>query len=309
MRSTRRGLLALAAGLPAAVLAACSPSPIVTGGPSAPFSPTPTGPVQSPGAARAADWTTRLRALVGTAPAQDADWAAAVTAQADAHLVRLDAADPLVPDAEPVFTPSPAPAPTTAPFEDALAALLAEGADLFGELVTDAQSQPERLLHASLAAAAAGLRNRALAPVPGEGTPIRFPETSLDGSLLVALSHVWALLHGLEVGLGRLPEGDVHDAARRRLAEAREQRNHLRAAVDGDSPEQEVAYEMPNPMTTPEEITDALAVLEQGLLDALARLVATGTEGTDWLQEMLQQVPQVQAWGGRLPHWPGWAQV
>lgn len=309
MLSTRRRVLALFAALPGVALGACSPSPVVTGGPSAPYSPTPTDPVQSPGIASAAEWTTQLLALVATAPAEAQEWAAAVTAQCDAHLARLDAADPLVPDSEPVFTPSPAPAPTGADFEDALSALLDEGVDLNGSLATQAGSQPERLLHASLAAATVGLRNRGLPPVPGTGSPIRFPETTFAGSLLVALSHVWALIHGLEVALGRLPDGDTHDAALFRLAGARGLRNELRSAVDGESPEQEVAYTLPNAMSTPEEIRAGLALLEEGLLDSLARLVAAGPEGDAWLQPMLQQVPKVQAWGGSLPHWPGWARV
>lgn len=309
MLSTRRGVLALLAALPAAALGACSPSPVVTGGPSAPFSPTPTDPVQSPGLASAAEWTTRLKALVAEAPAEAGDWAAAVTAQTDAHLARLDASDPLVPETEPVFTPSPAPAPTVTDFEIELATLIDEGVDLFGSLIVEAQSQPARLLHASLAAAAAGLRARALPPVPGEGSPIRFPETTFPGSLLVALSHVWALIHGLEVALGRLPDGDTHDAARDRLAGARALRNDLRSAVEGEDPDQELAYELPNAMTTPEEIRAGLAILEERLLDALARLLASGAQGDAWLQPMLQQVPRVHAWGGHLPHWPGWAQV
>lgn len=309
MLSSRRGVLALVAALPGVAVTACAPSPVVTGGPSAPYSPTPTEPVQSPGIERAAAWTTQLVSVVAAAPEETAQWAAAVTSQLRAHLERLDAADPLAPGGEAVFTPSPAPPTDPTGFEDDLDALLDDGPAMFRELVAEAGSQPMRLLHASLAASAAGLRNRALLPVPGDGVPIRFPETSLDASLLVALSHCWALLHGLEVALGRLPEGTTHDVARRRLAQARELRNELRAGVEGESPAQELSYEMPNAMREPEEIRTALATLEQRLLDALARLVASGAEGDQWFDALLLQVPHVQAWGGRLPHWPGWAQV
>ncbi|GAB3822417.1 hypothetical protein GCM10028820_32950 [Tessaracoccus terricola] len=309
MLSTRRGVLALFGALPGVALAGCAPSPVVTGGPSAPFSPTPTDPVQAPGAARAAAWTTEVLALLATAPEAEAEWAAAATVQAQVHLARLDSADPLVPEAEPVFTTPPAPDAAPADFDAALEALLGDGVELFTGLVGAAGTQPERLLHASLAAAAAGLRNRSLPPVPGEGEPIRFPETTFEGSLLVALSHVWALLHGLEVGLGRLSDGDTRDAAATRLASARQLRNDLRAAVEGESPEQEVAYELPNAMATAEEVRAGLALLEEGVLDALARLVASGPEGDRWVAPMLRQVPRVQSWGGPLPHWPGWARV
>lgn len=310
MRSTRRALLGLAAALPGTLLAACSPSPVITGGPSAPFSPIPTEPVQSEAAAEAARWVQGLADLVRGAPAADADWASAVLAQCEEHLSRLNTVDPLVDGLEPVFAPTPPPPALEADFGAALANLADGGTALFGRLVETAETQPERLLHASLMASAAGLTGpRALPPVAGGAGPIRFPDTTPGRSVQVALSHVFALIHGLEVGLGRLAAGDARDRAGRRLGDARRLRNGLRAAAVDAPPEQEVAYELPNPMTTQEEIGAALATLELRVLDGLARLVASGDDGDPWRAAVVQQVAQVHAWGGRLPHWPGWAEV
>ncbi|MCC2593293.1 ferritin-like domain-containing protein [Tessaracoccus sp. OS52] len=307
MPPTRRAMLGLAAALAGASVTACAPSPVVTGGPSEPMSPVPTEPEQGRAAARGADWCNRLLALVGQAPETDGEWALAVAAQTQEHLSRLNALDPLVADTEPVFTPSTVPSPRPTSFDDELAGHVTEGVALFSSLLAEAPTQPERLLQASLAAATAGLPAKAYPPVRGDASPIRFPETTTERSLGVALTHVWALINGLEVSIGRLSAGENRERAGGRLDEARLLRNRLRAAITGEPPAQEISYELPNPMSTNQEVRAGLAVLELGVLDALARLVASEADAEDWLDPLLDQVGHVQGWGGRLPYWPGWA--
>ncbi|NHB83876.1 DUF4439 domain-containing protein [Tessaracoccus sp. HDW20] len=82
-------------------------------------------------------------------------------------------------------------------------------------------------------------------------------------------------------------------------------RNDLRAVLTGEPPEQPAAFELPNPMTTPDEIRAAWAQLETNLLDGYARLVAA-SDDPRWRTAMLAQIAPVQALGGRLGPWPGW---
>lgn len=240
-----------------------------------------------------------------------APWATDAVARATAHLDRLLALDPLVGGTERVF---PVTEPSAVPFPDALALaarvdeMTDEGVDLFAVLVQEAGTQPERLLYASLGASAASNRGAGVPVDAGGGDPIRFPDTTADASLQVALTHAWALLHGLEVALGRLPDGAAHDRAGARLGRARTLRNDLRERLTGDVPAQEISYELPTDMSTPEEIASGLALLESRMLDALARLVAAGPDDA-WYDAMIAQVTEVRSWGGTLPTWPGWSEL
>ena len=120
----------------------------------------------------------------------------------------------------------------------------------------------------------------------------------------MALRHLWALLHGLELGLGRLPRGhELRGYAHSRLPSAREERNELRDLISGEPPLQPVSLRMPTSMTTLDEIQEGWAVLERGVLDGYGRLTAVDPA---WLPRMQAQVPRIQSLGGQLPHWPGW---
>lgn len=318
MPTNRRGFLAVLACTPALAVAACTPDPTIEGGPAQAYSPTPTAPLQSPEAKRASSAVSTLQATVaaaaaGTWPEAPAGWAAGLVAvgqQCTAHLDRLLSADPLVSEQERTFEAPAAAAPALTSYAAANQALAEVTKKAVAELsacVTRAESQPLRLLYASLASATRAAAAPALAGAPGPGSPIRFPDTTPEASVVVALSHVWALVNGLEIGLGRLPAKDpLRPRGTARLDQVRQLRLDLRDAMAKPA-EQDVAYELPNRMRTAGEIIAGWAALELGVLDGLARLVAASpAESAPWLSSLLGQVGHVQAWGGKLPVWPGW---
>lgn len=321
MPVSRRRFLGLVACAPVVPLVACAPDPVVTGGPTAPFSPTPTAPVQSQSAERSATWIAAQIALVGMAgahreawavPAGTMAWVEGAIACGEAQLSRLLAADPLVGGTEPVFTVATPSVETPADlqaFDAALDAGIGDGVALFTSLARAAETQPDRLLYSSLAISAEGARSRAVAPVQTDAAPVRFTDSTPDASLAVALTHVWALLQGLEMAAGRLPDGVEADRAKSRLPGARDLRDRLRDAFTGEVPGQAAYYEMPNAMTTAAEVTTGIAILETNLLHALARVVSSDHDITTWWADMMSEVAQVQSWGGALPFWPGWADV
>ncbi|MFV0429867.1 MAG: hypothetical protein ACK5KO_10645 [Arachnia sp.] len=316
MRLSRRHLVALAPGL----LAACAPDPTVDGSPRDPFvAPTPD---QSTLTRQAATAVATLDALAveiasGAAswaedPAPWVDWAAAVRAQCQAHLSRLLALDPLA-GGDPVYeaVPDPVPAP---PDTDRAAAAIAEVTAAARDQVVDAaakeSSQPLRLALASIATAIAAAAARSLPPVESPAVPVPFATAQRETSLVIALSRVWALIQGVERGLGVVNDDALADAGRRRLVSAKQLRNALRAEIDGPAPRQDVAYEMPNAMSSDQEIRAAWAQLELGVLEGWARLVAADDQApAPRIAGMIGAVAQVQAFGGRLPWWPGWAEL
>ncbi|HMR49283.1 MAG TPA: hypothetical protein PKE40_08550 [Arachnia sp.] len=293
MRITRRSLLAgVALGA-----TGCAGSPTIQ----APtVSPTPDPvPVQEPWAVEATATAAALRSQVAAAP--PSAWVVAALGLCDEQLALFAALDPFAEAPEPGFDVPP---PPTGEAGTALPAAIEEARQRFAAQVAGAPGQPERLLLASASCAVAALADQTTLPEPG-GMPRRFAEATLDDSLPVALSHVWALLQGLEIGLGRLPRKDpLRDHAAARLPEARTERNRLRDLIQGEAPRQPASLQMPTPMTTPDEIRAGWAALELGLLDGYGRLTAVDAA---WLPSMQGQVPRIQALGGRLPHWPGWA--
>lgn len=316
MRATRRTLLQLP--LLAAVVG-CTPDPTVHGTPG--DAPEPVAPTRSPESSAVATWVAEFGALVdvvsGSAGAWGADdaqvaWLTALSSQSAAHLSRVEALDPVIggPAVFPTsdLTIAAETAPTT-PDEAAalIAAKVADGAPVLQAAMAADGDGASRLFHASIATAAAGSLNAARPPTEGGAEPSPFPDPDPAASLAVALSHVWALLRGLELGLGRLDRSDdLQAVGRQRLDGARDIRNTLLAALSGEPPEVE-EWTLPNAMGTPEEILAAWAVLEARLLDALGVLVAAnGERSQQWMDAMLAQVPWVHRWGGRLPHWPGW---
>lgn len=316
MRATRRRLLQLP--LLAAVVG-CTPDPTVHGTPVA--TPEPIVPTRSAEASAVATWVTEFAELIDVVSDSAADWGAddtqvawlaALTSQSAAHLSRVVTESPVtggstafpVPDS----TSAALPAPATP--EEALSSITTKvtaGTPVMQTALASASNGSERLFHASIAAAVSGSLNPALPPADGGAEPAPFPDPDMPGSLGVALGHVWALIRGLELGLGKLDRSDdLREAGTQRLDSARVLRNTLLAALDGEPPEVET-WELPNPMSAPDEIRSAWAVLEANMLDALGVLVAADGPGSaGWLESMLGQVPWVHRWGGRLPHWPGW---
>lgn len=293
MRITRRSLLAGTA----LTLTGCAGSPTIQA-PTLSPTPDPT-PVQESWAAEATATTAALRAQVASAP--PSEWATAALGLCDDQLLLFTSLDPFAEEPEPYFEIPPLPNDEA---DKALPAAIEETRQRFTAQAGTAPGQPERLLLASASCAVASLAVQETAPQPG-GMPRRFAEATLDDSLPVALSHAWALLQGLELGLGRLPKNEpLRDYAVNRLPGARTERNRLRDLIQGEPPLQPVSLQMPTPMTTPDEIRSGWAALELGLLDGYGRLTAVDVT---WLPLMQGQVPRVQALGGRIPHWPGWA--
>lgn len=315
MRATRRSLLQLPL---LAVVAGCTTSPVVQGTPG--LVPEPPTPTRSEGEAEAALWLEGLAEMVDALAAAPETWGAdevhtawisALQLQTATHVSRVVAEDPVMggPTAFPVPSPTaPAPALPATP-EEVVAALTAEvahGSDVLQAAIATAGGVAERLLYASIAAASTGGLLPGLPPVEGDAEPAPFDDPNLDQSLVNSLSHVRALLRALEVGLGHLPRSDaLLKAGNERLDSARVLRNTLLEAINGDPPEVAM-WELPNAMSTPEEIGAVWAALEANVLDALAVLAATGGFSVPWWDLMLAQVPWVHRWGGRLPHWPGW---
>ena len=316
MRSTRRRLLLLTM---VGAVAGCAPDPTVRGTPGS--APEPVVPTRTAEAEAAAVWVEQFAALVeallDSASSWDAEevhttWLTALQAQSSAHLSRVVTEDPVIGGHTvfPVASPAEPPSLTvTSPAETvaALTAAVAEGVPLLLAATDAADDAPERLFYASLTAAATASLSPARPPVEGGAEPAPFDAAGVDESLAVALSHVWAMVRGVELGLGRLSSSDeLQKAGVERLDGVRGLRNELLAALSGDVPDVQV-WELPNAMSTATEIRAAWAVLEANLLGALGALAATtGTADAPWLESMLGQVAWVHQWGGRLPHWPGW---
>lgn len=316
MRATRRSLLHLP--LLAAVVG-CTPDPTVSGIPGA--VPEPISPTRSAEATALTTWVAELAGLVDVVAASAATWGAddvhvawltALASQSDAHLARLVTEDPVVggPTAFPLPSATPTAPPGPATPEEAVAVITAkvgDGTPVLLASLASAKTGAERLFDASLATATAGSLNPALPPIEGGVEPSPFPDPDLPESLGVALSHVWALIRGVELGLGRLDRSDdLWKAGTQRLDSARVLRNTLLAALGGEPPQVET-WSLPNDMRTADEIRTAWAVLETNMLEALGVLVAADAQDAGvWQEAMLGQIPWVHRWGGRLSHWPGW---
>lgn len=308
MSLTRRAAL----GAAVAALSGCAASPVVTGTPRP--APSPTPPVQAPEAAEAAASVAELAAVLGSlidSPVwPEQPWAVAAKAQTDDHLGRLVALDPLGAEPRESFDVT---VPTPAAYTDLAAAETALASSIDGtlpplEAAAAAAPDPElRLLYASVAAATVGLRSRAQAPVAGEAQPRPLQDTTLEASLPVVLGHVWALIYGLGVGLGRLDRDDpLIGAGSERLDEARVLRNDLRELLPATAePGQPAAFALPTAMDTAESIRAGWAELELRLLEAFGRLVAADP-APQWRETFLLQVPAAQHFGAALEYWPGW---
>ena len=316
MRATRRGLLWLPV---LATVAGCTPDPTVGGTPGS--APEPVKPTRSPQDEAAASWVERYANLVDALAVSPASWGAdevhatwitALQAQCRAHVSRVVAEDPVIggPTAFPAPSPSaPPPTAATTPAEAvaALTASVAEGAPALQAAMAAADGASSRLFHASIAVASAAGLTPGLPPVEGGAEPSPFDDPDVNASLGVALSHVWALLRGLELGLGRLDSSDaLQEAGAGRFDSARVLRNRLLAEIKGEVPDVAV-WALPNAMSTAAEIRVSWAVLEDNVLNALAGLAAADdADGAAWLQATLEQVAWVHRWGGRISHWPGW---
>ena len=305
MPLTRRALL----GAAALGLAGCAGSPVVTGTPAA--APSPTVLTQNPDAASAAAAVAHLGAVIaalsGSPAWAEKPWAEAALVQSTAHLERLTLANPLIEGGERFEQePEPVPAPSTPDAAEALVAAAIDDATQHLDAAATAAEEPAlRLAYASARAATAALRVRTSAPVPGTAVPHPLQATTLEASLPIALGHVWSLIYALGVGLGRLPAKDpLHAIGSTRLAQAKHLRNSLRDRLDA-APEQPAAFDLPNPMVTPDEIRAGWAETEGELLAAFGRLVAAD-KAPEWRNLMLEQVPVVQSFGGAIPHWAGW---
>ena len=308
MRCGRRAVLA------ALLLTGCGLDPTISQ-PSLPAPGPDPSPTQSAEAAEAAEAVSGLVVAIGAgrsaadAPAGFPAWADAAEAALGAVLDRLRAADPVA-GGEPVFELPPSSPATPAPagLAESLAGASTAAQASLRRAALAAESQPLRLLYASAACTSRGLATVGAAPVEGGAEPRRFQGTTVAASLPIALSHSWALIYGLGVGIGRLDADDpLRDLGTARLATAKELRNELRDALPGAAPVQPATFDLPTAMTSAEEIRAGWGALELRLLEGLGRLVAAGgPERERWLDLMLEAVDSVGGMGSSLPHWPGW---
>ena len=309
MKCGRRAVLA------ALLLTGCGLDPTISQ-PSLPAPEPDPSPTQSAEAAEAAVAVSGIMAAIGVgrsvpqAPAGFPAWADAAEAALGAVLDRLRAADPVA-GGEPVFElppSSPATPPPGGLAESLAGASTAAEASLRRAAALAARSQPLRLLYASAACMSRGLATVGAAPVEGQAEPRHFQGTTVAASLPIALSHSWALIYGLGVGIGRLDGDDpLRDLGAARLATAKELRNELRDALPGAAPVQPATFDLPTAMTSAEEIRAGWGALELRLLEGLGRLVAAGGPDRErWLDLMLEAVDSVGGMGSSLPHWPGW---
>lgn len=312
MSLSRRSVLALLA----LGVTGCTSSPVITGGPQ--HRPVETveptlKPTRSPEAAAAhlsvAELRLRVESLIDSPHWELQPWAVAALAQCDAHLLRLSVADVLSDSEQEPFEVAPgavSPPANPAVATNRLDTAVSEALEALTAAAAAAESPDLRLAYVSMATATSGLLNRSLAPVESAAAPRRLQPTTLEASLPLLLGHVWALAYGLGVGLGRLSRDDsLHDQGAGRLNEVRELRNALRAELGADAPEQPAAFELPTPMSTPEEIRAGWGELELQVLLAFARLVAADDDPR-WPNGMLTQVAPVHAMGTALTWWPGW---
>ncbi|MBK7820715.1 MAG: hypothetical protein IPJ61_06470 [Tessaracoccus sp.] len=297
----------------AVVLAGCS-SPVVNGDPAvAPTPQTPPEPTQAPEAAAAQAAVGALEAeltrAAGLAAWKKKEWALAGAEQCRAHLALLSLPDPLSAAEQEPFA-APAPIAGTGTDAEAVGAELkarAKAAATALEAAADAAGSPDlRLTWASAATAAAALAGKRVTPVPGKAAPRRFAAPTRKAALGVAISHTWALVYGLGVGLGRLSSRDpLHAWGLSRLDAARELRNELRAALGTDTPAQPAAFELPTAMDSSKTIEAGWAALERNLLEGYATAVA-GDDAPTWRARMRGQVGPLADLGAHLSFWPGW---
>lgn len=248
-------------------------------------------PVQAPLMARAASLAAGVLEQVRSE--QSGSWRDAATAQCEAQLARFNSMSPYA-EPDPIFSPPAASATDLGGAVSTATAGLVVCAD-------EADTVADRLLFLSAAAATAGLADTS--SVPAEGGSPAFVET-LDGQRQVALRHAWALVHGLEVGLGRLAvEEPLRAELGARLATAKALRNEIRDGFEGVAPSQPAAFALPTVMSDVASIREGWGALEVRLLEGLVLLAADEPGGEPLWPE---QVAQAQAAGGRIPRWPGW---
>ena len=287
MDITRRSMLVGAA----LVVAGCAPDPTVDSPDDAPTRAQPSeAPSQPASFAKVAALLTAVRGHVEAA--DEGPWRAAALAQCDDQLARLNSLNPFS-EPEPVFTPQAASTPDLQHAIDAAVGACVQGAR--GE-----EAASTRLLLCSIAAATSGLRKPEV--LPGEGTGPS-PVETLHDQRYAALTHVWALIHGVEAGLGKV-RGDegLSKALSARLATAKALRDELRAGLRASS--QPAAFALPGDMTSNDGVRTAWRTLEVRLLEALVLLAAEEPDDQHWAS----QVTHAQAVGGRIPRWPGWGQ-
>lgn len=170
--------------------------------------------------------------------------------------------------------------------------------------------QPMRLLYASILATGVAVSNPGARPIDQAAEPGYFQDITAQSSIQVALSHVWALIYGLEVGLGRLSsDSDLADPAQQRLNTAKQLRNEYLAQLS-EPAKQEPAYELPTAMSDESQIAEGWRVLEGQLAEAQVRLAATDSELLDQrVTEMTSGINQARTRGYQFGYWPGWAKT
>lgn len=270
-------------------LAACAPEPTIQEPDDAPSrAQAAEAPEQPESLALVAARLAGVREHVAKAP-EDA-WRAAALAQCDDQLARVNSVNPFA-SPDPVFEAQPE---SAANLDAAIAAVV----DACSAAAHREEAPSTRLLLISIATATRGLAKRNL--LPGEGAEPS-PVETLSDQQYAALTHVWALMYGLEACLGRARDDKaLREELTTRLASAQSLRDELRRGLT--TPSQPPAFHLPGPINTAAEIRSVWRTLEVRLLEALVLLTAERPDEDHWAA----QVQRTQAVGGRIPRWPGW---
>lgn len=270
-------------------LAACAPDPTIQEPDGAPSrAQASEAPKQPEALAKVAALLAGVRELV--AKEAEGAWRAAALAQCDDQLARINSVNPFA-DPEPVFEPQPVSAVN-------LDAAIAAVVDACSAAAHREEAPSTRLLLISIATATRGLTKRDR--IPGEGAAPS-PVETLGDQRYAALTHVWALIYGLEACLGRArSDKALREELTTRLASAQALRDELRRGLT--APSQPPAFRLPSPISTSAEIRSVWRTLEVRLLEALVLLAAEAPENTLWET----QLQRTQAVGGQVPRWPGW---
>ncbi len=304
--SRRAALAALAL-----TVSGCAASPVVDGEPA--LAPSIPAPTQSPQDTATQVALTELSALLQTLvtlPAwTEQAWVTQASAQVDAHLALLSLPDPLSAEEQDAFTVEAAtpgvPADATSAAKE-LRTRIKAAAKALNSSAAAASEADLRLTWASASAATTALLDRSVAPTEGDAAPRRLVAPTRNAALEVAISHAWALVYGLGVGLGRLSSSDsLAPLGAARLAAAKELRNELRAAFTDGVPEQPASFVLPSAMDDATTIRAGWARLEGNLLEGYASLVAAD-DASVWRSRLTGQVSPIQALGSSVPTWPGW---
>lgn len=232
-----------------------------------------------------------------------------------AHHEVLMRRDPLVAGSAPMSSASPT--PRQAPKD--WAALVAQIGSLEKQAAAHHQrvalgvDEPSAVLLFTSLACFATVNQKPEAPIAAPAsTPALVEVGDRATALTVLLTHLRALVEGLEIGSGQLKSTDARAKdGRARLERAWALRDQVMGWMRAEKvsvPPAQLGYDMPGGFGTPAEAAATWALLEGDVLAGYARLTAASPkpQRAETLALAHGQLARVRSLGGTLPCWPGW---